>query len=270
MIKIIKIQDLKIFDKRNREIIVDKLSFNVKQKTCLAIVGESGSGKSMTVKTINKTHRPWIEYTGEILFDGRDILKMSKNQLRNVRGKDIFMIFQDAMSAFDPSTRIGNSCIEILTENIKTDKKSYKDLLINSMEKVLLKDPDEILKKYPHQLSGGMLQRVIISLALVLKPKLIIVDEPTTALDTISQYEVVDQFKKLQKELNTTMIFISHDLGVVRNLADYVVLMKDGHKVEEAPTEDIFNNPQSNYAKHLIGTRKILAKNFNELMRRGT
>lgn len=262
----IKVNNLTISDSRNKEILVNDLSFEVKKNTCLAIVGESGSGKSMTVKSMNSIHKPWIKCTGEIIFGNKNILATNKKDLQKIRGKEIFMIFQDAMSAFDPSYKIGDLCVEILSANINNPKSGYESLLLKSMKKVLLKNPHEIIKKYPHQLSGGMLQRIIISLSLALEPKLIIADEPTTSLDTITQFEVVEQFKQLKKELNTTMIFISHDLGIVRELADYVVLMKNGKKVEEGCCQEIFANPKSEYSKYLIGTRKLLAENFKNLI----
>lgn len=134
------------------------------------------------------------------------------------------------------------------------------------MHKVLLRDPEELLRKYPHQLSGGMLQRIMISLALALEPELIIADEPTTALDTITQFEVIDEFIRLRQQIGTAMIFISHDLGVVRKIADYVVVMKDGKFVEEGPTEEIFNSPQEEYTKFLVGTRRLLGENYRRLL----
>lgn len=262
----IKISNLKIWDDRDDDVIIQDLSFEVKKNRCLAIVGESGSGKSMTVKGITGIHKPWIECTGCITFDGENLLELGQESMQKIRGRKIFMIFQDGMTAFDPSCMIRVGLRETLAEKLDLKKEAADHCMISAMNRVMLNNPEEILQKYPHQLSGGMLQRIMIALALALEPELIIADEPTTALDTITQYEVIDQFIKLRKEIGTTMIFISHDLGVVRQIADDVLVMKDGEKVEEGPIEEIFTKPQHQYTQYLVSTRAALGTNFKRIM----
>lgn len=262
----LQVSNLTIRDTRNGQVIVKNISFSIEAHTCLAIVGESGSGKSMTVKAISGLHNPWIHCNGKVLFEGVNLLGQTTKAMQEIRGNQIFMIFQDGMSAFDPSCTIGETFSEILLENNQCTKKDVESSMIAALEKVLLRNPLELLEKYPHQLSGGMLQRTMIAISLALGAKLIIADEPTTALDTITQYEVVKEFIRLRQEYATTMIFISHDLGIVRKIADYVILMKDGELVEEGPVEEIFQHPKSSYAKYLIGTRRELGENYNQLM----
>lgn len=263
---LINIKNLKIWDDRNDEAIIKDLSFKMKKNSCIAIVGESGSGKSMTVKAITGIHRPWIRCSGSIEFNGFNILEENAESMRKIRGKKIFMIFQDGMSAFDPSYIIRTGIRETLCEKLGCNKDGADKKIITAMEQVMLKNPAAILLKYPHQLSGGMLQRIMIALALALEPELIIADEPTTALDTITQFEVVEQFIKLRNKTGTSMIFISHDLGVVRRIADYVVVMKDGEKVEEGEIENVFTKPQHPYTQYLVDTRTALGENFRRII----
>lgn len=263
---VIEASNLKIWDSRNGEVIVNDLSFSLKEHSCLAIVGESGSGKSMTVKAISGIHKPWICCGGSILFEGRDLLKRPPRAMREIRGKKIFMIFQDGMSAFDPSCTIRSSFREILAENLGGTAQQVDVKIAAAMEKVILTDVDGLLDKYPHQLSGGMLQRVMIAIALALEPDVIIADEPTSSLDTITQFEVVNEFQRLRRENGVAMIFISHDLGVVRRLADEIVVMRKGEKVEDGPVEEVFRHPQNEYTQYLVRTRMALAENYKRLI----
>ncbi len=267
---LLQIEGLKIWDSRNEDKIVKSVSFDVKEHSCVAIVGESGSGKSMTAKAINKLHKPWIKFDGAIKYKGKNLLNEPLNYIKSIRGSEVFMIFQNGMSAFDPSVPIGTTLYEILNENLKIGKGPAEELIISSMEKVLLKNPKDLLKKYPHQLSGGMLQRFMIALAIALRPRVIIADEPTTALDCITEYEIVKELIDLRNLYNVTMIFISHDLGIVRKLADYVVFLKDGKVVEQGAAETVFHQPESDYAKTLISTYQILGDNYKKLMKRMT
>ena len=264
--KVLEVKDLKIWDIRDDSVIVENVSFEVEKGKCLAIVGESGSGKSMSVKSVNRIHEPWIITEGSIRYKDRDILSLSEKEMNDLRGKSVFVIFQDSMSSFDPSMKIGRYVGEILCRNLNIRSDEAKAKMISNMKKVSLKDPEEVLSKYPHQLSGGMLQRIIISIALSLEPELLIADEPTTALDTITQYEVVDEFKKLVDENNISMIFISHDLGVVKKLADDIVVMRCGHVMERGSAKDIFENSKDEYTRFLVETRKALGDNYKRLI----
>ena len=267
MKNILQVSGLNVWDSRNGEEIVKNISFSLKENSCLALVGESGSGKSMTCKAIMGLNRPWIRCSGRVEFDGHELLTLPKQQLRSLCGNRLCMILQDGMSAFDPSCVIGQHFRETLREHFGWTARQADERMVESMLTVMLKNPAELLKKYPHQLSGGMLQRAMIALALVLEPDIIIADEPTTALDTITQFEVMEQFAALQKRTSSAMIFISHDLGVVNRLADSVVVMKNGSVVEFGSLPGVFEHPQQEYTRYLVSTRHALGMRFREILR---
>ncbi|UOE94718.1 ABC transporter ATP-binding protein [Alkalihalobacillus sp. LMS39] len=265
---LLDVRHLKIVDSRTQQVIIKDSSFQLETGRCLGIVGESGSGKSVTCKAVMRLNRQWLHQTGEIAFQGLDLNSISEKEMRKKRGKHICMIVQNGMSAFDPSSRIGVYLRETLQTHYRWNKTECEEKMIEAMGKVRLQHPSDILKKYPHELSGGMLQRIMIALALVLEPDLLIADEPTTALDAISQYEVVEQFILLRERIGCSVLFISHDLGVVRKIADDVIVMKEGEIVESGETETIFNAPKHEYTKYLISTRAALSDNFKKMMGR--
>jgi nickel transport system ATP-binding protein len=269
MINILEVKNLKIWNVHSGKKIIHNSSFNVKKGSCLAIVGESGSGKSVTCRSIMRLNRSSLRQSGDILFKGENLTNLSEKKMRKKRGRNLCMILQNGMSAFDPSCVIGVHLKETLDEHFDWSKKEMKVKMKDAMESVMLKNPVEIMNKYPHQLSGGMLQRIMISLAIVLEPDIIIADEPTTALDTISQFEVIEQFIKLRERMGCSMIFISHDLGVVRKIADEVLVMKDGEIIERGSTQVIFSEPEHDYTKYLVSTRLALSNNFKKLMEGG-
>ena len=176
------------------------------------------------------------------------------------------MILQDAMSSFDPLYTIGYQKIETLVENKNVSKYDAKKIAIDALEKMFINDPEEVIKKYPHQLSGGMLQRCMIAIAMTMEPDIIIADEPTTALDSINQREVVEEFKRLREVTGTSLIFISHDLGVVQHLAQDLLVMKNGVQVEYGKAKEVFSNPKHEYTKYLIDTRLELTESFIKSM----
>jgi nickel transport system ATP-binding protein len=266
MINILEVKNLKVWDLNDGKKIVQDSSFHVKAGTCLAIVGESGSGKSVTCRAIMRLNRPSLHQSGDILFKGVNINQLSEKEMRKKRGRNLCMILQNGMSAFDPSCVVGVHLRETLAQHFDWSKTEVEVKLANAMESVMLKHPTEIMNKYPHQLSGGMLQRIMIALAMVLEPDIIIADEPTTALDTISQYEVVEQLRKLREKMGCSMIFISHDLGVVRKIANEVLVMKDGEIIERGNTEEIFLGAKHEYTKFLVTTRLALSNNFKRIM----
>ncbi|MFC0274023.1 ABC transporter ATP-binding protein [Metabacillus herbersteinensis] len=263
---ILEVKNLKIWDVSTGEVIITNSSFNLKKGSCLAIVGESGSGKSVTCRSIMRLNKASLRQSGDILFKGENVNNLSEKEMRKKRGRNLCMILQNGMSAFDPSCVIGVHLKETLAEHFNWNKNRTEENMKNAMESVMLKNPIEIMNKYPHQLSGGMLQRIMIALAIVLEPDIIIADEPTTALDTISQFEVVEQFIKLRERMGCSMIFISHDLGVVRKIADEVLVMKDGEIIERGSTQVIFSEPQHEYTKYLVSTRLALSNNFKKIM----
>lgn len=260
--------NLKIWDSNTGKVIIHDHSFHLKQGSCLAIVGEGGSGKSVTCRSIMRLNKPWIRQSGDILFKGENITDLPEREMRKKRGKHLCMIPQNGMSAFDPSSVIGVHLKETLAQHFGWSIHEIAAKMKNAMESVMLKNPIEILNKYPHQLSGGMLQRVMIALAIVLEPDIIIADEPTTALDTISQFEVIEQFIELRARMGCSMIFISHDLGVVKKMADEILVMKDGQIIERGTVHTIFSEAQHAYTQYLVSTKLALHNHFQKIMGR--
>ena len=234
---------------------VDFISFTIHEGEVLAIVGESGCGKSVTSLSIMGLvpSPPGKITNGEILLNGQDISKYSEKQMRKIRGNDIAMIFQEPMTSLNPLFTIGNQLVEaILIHNPKWSKKQATTRAIDMMKLVGLPRAEQLIKEYPHQLSGGMRQRVMIAMALVCNPKVLIADEPTTALDVTIQAQILKLMRDLNERLNTAILLITHDLGVVAETCERVIVMYAGQIVEEAPVNEIFKNPQHPYTKGLI------------------
>lgn len=230
------------------------ISFSVKRGETLAIVGESGSGKSVTVQTIMRLlpTPPCEVKQGEIIFDGVDLLKLSPKEMRKYRGGRIGMIFQDPMTSLNPVIKIGKQIMEGILIHKKVSRAEAKKLAIEMLRKVGIPKPEERFEQYPHQFSGGMRQRVVIAIALACEPDLLICDEPTTALDVTIQAQILDLINELKKSLNIAVILITHDLGVVAETADKVIVMYAGEKLEEASVDDLFNNPLHSYTWGLL------------------
>ncbi|MBB3569402.1 ABC transporter ATP-binding protein [Rhizobium sp. BK491] len=234
--------------------VVEGLSFSVEPGRTLAVVGESGSGKSVTSLSVMRLADMMGAHfeTGSILFNGKDLLKLSQKDMRAVRGKEIAMIFQEPMTSLNPVFTIGDQICEVLLLHEKRGKSAAMAEARRLLEMVRLPDAQALLNRYPHQLSGGMRQRVMIAMALACRPKLLIADEPTTALDVTIQAQILNIMRDLQKDLGMGMIFITHDMGVVAEMADDVVVMWKGKKVEEGPVREIFANPKHPYTKALL------------------
>jgi len=249
---LLSVTDLTVRFGENR--VVEGLSFSVEPGRTLAVVGESGSGKSVTSLSIMRLGDMMGARfeTGTILFNGKDILKLSQKEMRAVRGKEIAMIFQEPMTSLNPVFTIGDQICEILLLHEKIGKSAAMAAAQRLLEMVRLPDAQALLNRYPHQLSGGMRQRVMIAMALACRPKLLIADEPTTALDVTIQAQILNIMRDLQKDLGMGMIFITHDMGVVAEMADDVVVMWKGKKVEEGPVREIFANPKHPYTKALL------------------
>lgn len=247
--------------------IVKNGSFILNNNEILGIVGESGSGKSVTSLAImNLLPKGIVEVTnGEIIFEGKNIVQLSKKETRNLRGKDIAMIFQEPMSSLNPSLKCGYQVEEILAQHTALSKKEIKNTVLALFDKVKLPSPEKIYNSYPHEISGGQKQRVMIAMAIACKPKILIADEPTTALDVTVQKEIILLLKELQQETNMSIIFISHDLSLVSEIADRVLVMYRGEIVEQGNTQQIFNNPTHTYTKALISSRPSLAVRLKRL-----
>ncbi len=233
-------------------VAVDGMSFTVNAGETVAIVGESGSGKSVTAMSVLRLLNN-ARLEGQVVFEGRDLLSLHANQMREVRGNKVGMIFQEPMTALNPVMKIGAQIAEafILREGMK--KAEARAQALRLLELVGIPDPKRRLGEYPHQLSGGMRQRVMIAIALASNPALLIADEPTTALDVTIQAQILDLLKDLRKKTGTAVILITHDLGIVAEIADRVVIMYAGRKVEEGPTAQILERPSHPYTKGLVG-----------------
>jgi len=233
---------------------VDQISFNIKAGETVALVGESGSGKSVTALSVLKLLQyPAASHpTGEILFEGKDILKASQSELRGIRGNDVTMIFQEPMTSLNPLHTIERQISEVLKLHKGMNDKDARTRTIKLLNQVGIRDPEKRLSAYPHQMSGGQRQRVMIAMALANEPKLLIADEPTTALDVTVQAQILKLLKDLQKSHKLAMLFITHDLGIVRKIADRTCVMTKGKIVEQGKTSTIFDNPKHEYTKHLL------------------
>lgn len=230
--------------------VLKNLSYELEKGDVLALVGESGSGKSVHALALCSLLADNAKVEGSVKLEGKELLKLSPKEMRKILGRKIAMVFQDPMSSLNPVSTIQSHFVETLKTHFKITKKTA---LARAKEALKSVEIDEsCLKKYPHQLSGGMRQRVMIALALCLKPQILIADEPTTALDVSVQKQILDLIKTLQKETNTAVLFITHNLAIVQDLAKRVLVLYAGEKMEEAPKEEFFKNPKHPYSKALL------------------
>lgn len=246
-------------------LLVDDVSFSVDKGECLGILGESGSGKSMTCKAFMGLLDSMFAISGEAVFAGEDLLRLPRERLRRVRGNRICMILQNPMSCFDPLYRIGSQMAEGLSEHSGLSKREIRGKCLDTLDLMQIRNPEEVMAKYPHQLSGGMLQRVMIGLALVMRPDLIIADEPTTAIDSITQYEIIAEFQRIKEQHGTAMIFISHDLGVVSRLADRALVMHEAKVKRRGTVREIIDDPGDPYTSFLIEKKMTVMKTFSRI-----
>jgi peptide/nickel transport system ATP-binding protein len=233
---------------------VDDVSYAVRPGETLAIVGESGSGKSVTALSIMGLipDPPGRVVAGSVRYAGREILTLSETQLQQIRGNEISMIFQEPMTSLTPVLSVGRQLIEPIMQHMKLAERAARDRAVEMLRLVNIPEPERRLRQYPHQLSGGMLQRVMIAMALSCNPRVLIADEPTTALDVTIQAQILDLMRRLQQEFNTGIVLITHDMGVVAEVADRVVVMYCGRAVEEGPVEEIFAAPKHPYTQGLL------------------
>ena len=239
---------------------VNDISFSLYNNEVLGIVGESGSGKSVTVRSILRIiNYPGKIVHGNILFRGADLLSLNEKDLSLIRGKEISMIFQEPSAALNPVITVGEQISEVLKQHIKLNKKQAKEEAIKILKAVGIPAPERRYHDYPHQLSGGMQQRCVISIALACKPKLLIADEPTTSLDVTIQAQILSLIVDMVKRLKIGLIFITHDIGVVSQIADKIIVMYAGKIVEEGPTSQIIDNPKHPYTIELLDSLPTLS-----------
>lgn len=281
LLKIDKL-DIGLINKESDNTLLNSISFDIPKNKIVGLVGESGCGKSLTALSILRLLNSKIYNTsGKIIFNNKNILELNLNEVQRIRGKEIAMIFQEPMSALNPTMTIGNQLIEICKRHLNLSHSEIIKKINNLISKVKLDDINNLLKKFPHEISGGQKQRVMIIMALLCNPSLLIADEPTTALDVTVQKEILQLIKDLQKSENLSVLFISHDLSVVREIADKIIIMKAGEIVEQGSKKALFENPKNPYTKVLLSIKpsknirlkelptieKILNKNFkNEII----
>ena len=255
--KILEIQDerLSFFTPAGEVKALNGVSFTMNQGDVLGIVGESGSGKSVTAYSImGLTAYPGKLVGGKVWFNGHQIDQMTEKEFRKIRGNEVSIIFQDPMTSLNPVYTIGNQIVEVILLHTNKTKKAAWDRAKELLELVGINEPERRLKQYPHELSGGMRQRVMIAMALACEPKLLIADEPTTALDVTIQAQILELMQDLRKKLGMSIIMITHDLGVVASMCEKIAVMYAGHIVEYGTTDEIFYNPQHEYTKGLINS----------------
>lgn len=244
---------------------VDNVSLDLHSNEVLAIVGESGCGKSTLATTVMGLHNENLtKSTGEIIYDGKNLLELSEDELNKIRTKEIGMIFQDPLSSLNPLQKIGKQIEEALVYHTELKKEEREARVIELLTQVGIPNPQRCAKQYPHELSGGMRQRVMIAMALSCKPNIIIADEPTTALDVTIQAQILDLLKQLQEEMHAGVILITHDLGVVAEMADRVAVLYAGEVVELGTAEQVFQNPQHPYTRSLLRSIPQLDGDGNE------
>jgi len=235
--------------------VVHHLSLTIAEGETLGLVGESGSGKSATSLAVLRLLAPNARVTGEMLFDGQQILALDNEAMRRLRGSSIAMIFQEPMTALNPVMRVGHQIAEsLLAHHPGTARTEVRSRVLAAMQEVGLPNPETRLRDYPHQFSGGQRQRLLIAMALINRPRLLIADEPTTALDVTVQAQILDLLKTLRHTHHLAMLFISHDLAVVSQIADRVAVMQHGRLVETAATRDLFRSPQHAYTRRLLAS----------------
>tara|TARA_B100000900_G_scaffold102029_1_gene84518 strand:- start:1937 stop:3616 length:1680 start_codon:yes stop_codon:yes gene_type:complete len=258
--------NVSIGEKSKIKNLLKNISFNIKRNEIVGLIGESGSGKSLTSLCILRLlEKDKFNISGEISFENRSILNLNEKEIMRIRGSEISMIFQEPMSALNPTKKIGEQLFEVFKAHSVFASEEAKKRINRLIIKVKLDNVKDLFNKYPHQISGGQKQRVMIIMALSLRPKLLIADEPTTALDVTIQKEIIDILKDLQKSENLSILFISHDLRLVSSVSDRILIMKDGEIIEQGTNKEIFNSPQKDYTKALMSIIIDNSKRLKEL-----
>jgi peptide/nickel transport system ATP-binding protein len=252
---LLEVRDLSVrFDTDDGTVhAVDRMALTLAASQVLGIVGESGCGKSVTALSILGLLPATATVTGSIVYEGAELLGAPRSRMRKIRGREISFVFQEPMTSLNPVLRVGQQLEEVLKEHMDLSRSAAETRAVELLDLVHIPDPERRVREYPHQLSGGMRQRVMIAMALACDPKILIADEPTTALDVTIQAGILDLLRELRERLGTAIILITHNLGVVADLADQVVVMYAGRKAEEAPVGELFAHPQHPYTIGLLG-----------------
>lgn len=268
MSAILKVENLNVTLRHRRvsKKLVEDVSFEVHPGECLGILGESGSGKSMTVKSVLGLLDKNFQVSGSAIFDGQDLLKETKEELRRLRGSRITMVLQNPMTCFDPLYRIGNQMAETFATHTSWNAQEIRSRCLEILDQMRIRNGEEVLEKYPHQLSGGILQRIMIGIAMALQPELLIADEPTTAIDAITQYEILEEFIRIKKQKNTAMLFITHDLGAISKVADRILVMNSGHVVDSGSFDHILKHADDPYTRMLVEKRSAVMHRYRQIL----
>lgn len=255
--------------KKQNTDLVKGVSFSVKQGECLGILGESGSGKSMSIKAALGLLDKNFAVSGSAKFQGEELIGKNAEELRRLRGGQIGIVLQNPMTCFDPLYRIGSQIAETFAVHQKWDVREINERAIEMLNKMQIRNPEEALEKYPHQLSGGMLQRIMIGIAMSMEPSLLIADEPTTAIDAITQFDILNEFAAIKQKHKTAMLFISHDLNAVSRIADKIVVLNQGTVVDQGDFHHILHHAADPYTRLLIEKRTDVMRKYRRALEGG-
>ena len=266
----IKVEDLcvDLVTRRQKIRIVDHVEFEVYPGECLGILGESGSGKSMSLKAVLGLLDKNFQVSGQAVFDDKNLIGAPGEELRKLRGNQIGMVLQNPMTCFDPLYRIGSQMAETFAMHTDWNGEKIRSVSLKVLDQMRIHDGAEVLEKYPHQLSGGMLQRIMIGIAMALSPELLIADEPTTAIDAITQYEILEEFERIKREKKTAMIFITHDLGAISKVADRIMVMNSGRIVDQGDFHHILHHAKDPYTRLLVEKRMAVMDRYRDILKR--
>lgn len=265
-----KVEDLcvDLVTRRQKKRIVDHVEFEVYPGECLGILGESGSGKSMSLKAVLGLLDKNFQVSGQAVFDDKNLIGVPGEELRKLRGNQIGMVLQNPMTCFDPLYRIGSQMAETFAMHTDWNGEKIRSVSLKVLDQMRIHDGAEVLEKYPHQLSGGMLQRIMIGIAMALSPELLIADEPTTAIDAITQYEILEEFERIKREKKTAMIFITHDLGAISKVADRIMVMNSGRIVDQGDFHHILHHAKDPYTRLLVEKRMAVMDRYRDILKR--
>ena len=268
MTPVLELKDLHVTLRQHRHAteLVKGISFAVEPGECLGILGESGSGKSMSMKAAMGLLDKGFHVSGTAMFQGEPLLEKSGEELRRLRGGKVGVVLQNPMTCFDPLYRIGAQIAETFAAHNNWDGDEIHCRSLELLEKMRIRSPEEVLEKYPHQLSGGMLQRIMIGIATAMEPALLIADEPTTAIDAITQYEILNEFLRVRQENQTAMVFISHDLNAISRVADRIVVLNQGRVVDEGDFQHILHHAQDPYTRLLVEKRADVMRRYRQVL----
>ena len=265
-----KVEDLcvDLVTRRQKKRIVDHVKFEVYPGECLGILGESGSGKSMSLKAVLGLLDKNFQVSGQAVFDDKNLIGAPGEELRKLRGNQIGMVLQNPMTCFDPLYRIGSQMAETFAMHTDWNGEKIRSVSLEVLDQMRIHDGAEVLENYPLQLSGGMLQRIMIGIAMALSPELLIADEPTTAIDAITQYEILEEFERIKREKKTAMIFITHDLGAISKVADRIMVMNSGRIVDQGDFHHILHHAKDPYTRLLVEKRMAVMDRYRDILKR--